>query len=560
MTTRTPLVVVTGQTQQMPAGDTVPLAAGGTGATTAGAALTALGAVPSARTLTVAAPLTGGGDLSDNRPLGLSYDTTLQVSGVSLGVSALVALASHTHAPTAIGAEPAMGNPGTSGYVLSSTTGGVRSWVAPGTFSGVLGASQGGTGTNNGTYTLTVPATGTAALLGTAQTFTAAQTITAGLNVGSATGATAGQVKLGSTSPAWNLSGLVLAGNEAYQPVNTTDATAGIGFQIWVNRTGNKQLLIRDTAAASSATGGGSLRIGVGGASSPWLGGASSDNSTTLPISFEGGINVTSGLNVGSATGATAGQIKASGNIAAPTATFTPNTSGASTGLTVINGDITTYRTGGTTGVIYLNSAGNRYLYFDGEKYQMPGAELDIYGSRALHEGNYSSYALPLTGGTVSGPVGIRETASSGAGLILRGTGTTSGTFGLVVRDNAGANTFLVRDDGVVWVRNSPVLYSDARLKTAIGSIPSALATLLAIPARQWRWKTEPDGPTRYGPIAQEVEACMPELVVEGAPGFGETLIPGERPLLSLRGDSLLGLVHGAIHELAARVAALEAQ
>jgi hypothetical protein len=72
MTTRTPLVVVGGQTPQMPAGDTVPLAAGGTGATTAGAALTALGAVPSARTLTVAAPLTGGGDLSANRTLAIS--------------------------------------------------------------------------------------------------------------------------------------------------------------------------------------------------------------------------------------------------------------------------------------------------------------------------------------------------------------------------------------------------------------------------------------------------------------------------------------------------------
>lgn len=98
MTTRTPLVVVNGQTQQMPTGDAVPLTHGGTGATTAGDALTALGGVPTARTLTVATPLTGGGDLSDNRPLGLSYDSTLQVSGVSLGVSALVALASHTHA------------------------------------------------------------------------------------------------------------------------------------------------------------------------------------------------------------------------------------------------------------------------------------------------------------------------------------------------------------------------------------------------------------------------------------------------------------------------------
>jgi hypothetical protein len=35
------------------------------------------------------------------------------------------------HSPAQAGAEPALGNPGTSGFVLSSTTAGARSWVAP---------------------------------------------------------------------------------------------------------------------------------------------------------------------------------------------------------------------------------------------------------------------------------------------------------------------------------------------------------------------------------------------------------------------------------------------
>lgn len=43
--------------------------------------------------------------------------------------------------------------------------------------SGVLNPASGGTGINNGTNALTVPATGTAALLGTANEFTATQTI-----------------------------------------------------------------------------------------------------------------------------------------------------------------------------------------------------------------------------------------------------------------------------------------------------------------------------------------------------------------------------------------------
>ena len=62
-------------------------------------ALTLLGVplVTTTRALTVAAPLTGGGDLSADRTLGLSYDSTLLVSNGALGVSSLVARAAHTH-------------------------------------------------------------------------------------------------------------------------------------------------------------------------------------------------------------------------------------------------------------------------------------------------------------------------------------------------------------------------------------------------------------------------------------------------------------------------------
>ena len=225
-----------------------------------------------------------------------------------------------------------------------------------------------------------------------------------------------------------------------------------------------------------------------------------------------------------------------------------------------LSGDITTYRAASpTTGVIYLgNNAGTRYLYYDGANYQLAGTQLDVNGSRVLHAANYSSYALPLTGGATTGPVGIRVGAWTSAGLQVRGPGTTASTYGLIVTNSAGTNGFWINDAGTAYVRNSPVTFSDARLKAAIEPLTGALAIVCAIPARQWRWKDDLNGLTRYGPIAQETELVAPELVVEGSPGPGEKLIPGERPLLSLRGDSLLGLVHGAIHELAARVAALE--
>lgn len=44
------------------------------------------------------------------------------------------------------------------------------------------------------------------------------------------------------------------------------------------------------------------------------------------------------------------------------------------------SGDIYAYRSGGTTGVIFLNSAGSRYLYNDGTDYQMPIGGLIVGG------------------------------------------------------------------------------------------------------------------------------------------------------------------------------------
>ena len=54
---------------------TLPLANGGTGATTTAAALTSLGAASSATTISTTAPLTGGGNLTANRTLALSPAT-----------------------------------------------------------------------------------------------------------------------------------------------------------------------------------------------------------------------------------------------------------------------------------------------------------------------------------------------------------------------------------------------------------------------------------------------------------------------------------------------------
>jgi hypothetical protein len=63
--------------------------------------------------------------------------------------------------------------------------------------------------------------------------------------------------------------------------------------------------------------------------------------------------------------------------------TLTGNLTVSGTGAAILKttGDITAYRSGGTTGVIFLNSAENRYLYYDGTTYQLNVASLVVGGN-----------------------------------------------------------------------------------------------------------------------------------------------------------------------------------
>lgn len=79
--------------------------------------------------------------------------------------------------------------------------------------------------------------------------------------------------------------------------------------------------------------------------------------------------------------------------------TASPTFAGLTTtgNLVVAAGDLYSYRAGGATGVLFLNSAGSRYLYWDNSTYQMPGAELNVNGQRVLNAGNYNNYAVART-------------------------------------------------------------------------------------------------------------------------------------------------------------------
>ena len=54
---------------------------------------------------------------------------------------------------------------------------------------------------------------------------------------------------------------------------------------------------------------------------------------------------------------------------------------------------------------------------------------------------------------------------------------------------------------------------SDLRLKTAITSLPNALAKVMQLRGVNYQWKAQPETGTQLGFIAQEVEEVIPEVV-----------------------------------------------
>jgi hypothetical protein len=114
-------------------------------------------------------------------------------------------------------------------------------------------------------------------------------------------------------------------------------------------------------------------------------------------------------------------------------------------GLT-LTGDIATYRSNATqTGVIFLGTGnGGRYLYYDGSNYTMPGAQLYVNGSLALHSANYNDYAPSKTGTGASGTWGINITGNAGTAY-GKAEGSLSVSYAATAGSatTAGSTTFL---------------------------------------------------------------------------------------------------------------------
>jgi hypothetical protein len=162
-----------------------------------------------------------------------------------------------------------------------------------------------------------------------------------------------------------------------------------------------------------------------------------------------------------------------------------------------------------------------------------------------------------------SGVIGAGVAPSAVIRVKAQGTSTGATAYGFASTNSAATNLFYTRDDGYVWVSGmidvgSLNNRSDARLKGNIASIPDALGLVLAIPASRWTLLDDSEQRIHYGPVAQEVERVAPELVHEARPGPDEPAPREGRGRLSYDLGGLVGLLLGAVQQLAARITALE--
>lgn len=266
-----------------------------------------------------------------------------------------------------------------------------------------------------------------------------------------------------------------------------------------------------------------------------------------LELSASAGASISNaGLAVGSGVGSVAaGEVRASSSVFAGT-----NTNAA---YLVSNGP-----SGVNHGWIIQSGGSTRWA---GEA--IAASNGDFWLSRFNDAGAYLGTALIAS--RASHAVSMHTTPDAAIALVVNGASGGTTQYAFAARNNASGNLFWVRNDSYSWFAGTIdvgglINRSDARLKTAIAPIPDALTVIRAIPAASWAWRDDPTARRRYGPIAQDVQRIAPELVTESEPGPGEQRADGESGMLSVDLGGLVGLLHGAVQQLADRLAALEAR
>ena len=151
--------------------------------------------------------------------------------------------------------------------------------------------------------------------------------------------------------------------------------------------------------------------------------------------------------------------------------------------------------------------------------------------AKALSTQNYSSYALPLSGGTMTGKIILgsfpNSTTNTGEAWIGRASDRNAGTMTVQLGGNSASSRyfevvdyawsvvlFSVSSGGTATASGDVVAYSDARVKTNIKPIDNSLEKVLKLTGVTYNRTDLEDKSTKIGFIAQEVKEVLPEVVI----------------------------------------------
>ena len=201
-----------------------------------------------------------------------------------------------------------------------------------------------------------------------------------------------------------------------------------------------------------------------------------------------------------------------------------------------------------------LNGTYNSAVGFYALYANTTGHDNAAIGSQSLFSNQTGSFNTALG---VSAGVGLTTGSNNTFVGYNVGYAVTDGSYNIIIGDSGAAaddhtirighsqtRTFI---DGIVGTdvgTNVPVVINGAgqlgtesssiRFKQDVADMGDTSSRLMELRPVTFRYRAHPDGPLRYGLIAEEVERVMPELVVTSASGRPETVAYHELPAMLL--------------------------
>jgi hypothetical protein len=268
----------------------------------------------------------------------------------------------------------------------------------------------------------------------------------------------------------------------------TGDDNTGLGHNaLFSNTTGFQNTAIGEGALSNNTTGFYNTATGFDALALNTMGDGNTANGAGALLS-----NTTGSLNTATGISALINNTMGDGNTATGYETLSNNTTG-------FNNTATGYRAlGNTTGSLNIG-----------------------IGNSAGFNLTTGSYNICIGNSGVAGESGTIRIGSSQTATFVAGVnGVTTGGTGTPVLIDANGQLGTIS--------------SSARFKDEIQDMGEATEGLLRLRPVTFRYKTQPEGRTQFGLIAEEVEKVMPELVVCSSSGEVETVLYHEMPAMLL--------------------------